>query len=210
MTIRFMKHRRAGGRARQLVADYRRQTILSAARAVFARRGFAGASMDLVAREADVAKGTLYLYYRSKSALYSAAVISGLEDLARETVRVVGSGHPLREVLAAFFEMRQRYFEENADFFRIYSAEIGALGTAVARIRRAVVRLHEHQIEALEQAITAAVRVGDVRHLDARAVALTVFDLSHGGIMRRIRQSDDERMPDVQAVVELLWKGLAR
>jgi hypothetical protein len=54
------------------------------------------------------------------------------------------------------------------------------------------------------------VRVGDVRHLDARAVALTVFDLSHGGIMRRIRQSDDERMPDVQAVVELLWKGLAR
>jgi len=165
--------------------------------------------MDLVAREADVAKGTLYLYYRSKSALYSAAVISGLEDLARETVRVVSSGQPLRDVLAAFFEMRQRYFEEHADFFRIYSAEIGYLGRAVAQIRREAARLHEQQIEALAQAVTAAARAGEVRRVDARAVAVMIFDLSYGGIVRRIRQSDDERMPSVQTVIDLLWKGLA-
>lgn len=55
--------RRSATRVRQLRVEYRRRTILDAARTVFARSGFAGTTVDLIAQEADVAKGTLYLYY---------------------------------------------------------------------------------------------------------------------------------------------------
>jgi AcrR family transcriptional regulator len=209
MTEGSRRTRRSGRHARQIVADYRRQTILNAARAVFARHGFARTTMELVAREADAAKGTLYLYYRSKTALYSAAVISGLEDLARETVQVVGSGQPLREVLLQFFEMRQSYFEEHSDFFRIYGAEFASHVRAAAQIQREFARLHEQQVEALEQAITSAVQTGQVRTVDPRAVALAIFDLSHGGIVRRIRLGGLERTLEVKSIVDMLWKGLS-
>jgi TetR/AcrR family transcriptional regulator len=50
----------------------RREAILHAAEAVFLDRGPAAATMDEVAEAAEVSKGTLYLYFRSKDELFVA------------------------------------------------------------------------------------------------------------------------------------------
>lgn len=50
--------------------ERRRQTILEAAQRVFASRGLAAATMDQVAAEAELSKGTLYLYFPSKDELF--------------------------------------------------------------------------------------------------------------------------------------------
>lgn len=54
--------------------DQRPDEILDAATKVFARRGYDGARMDDVARQAGLSKGALYLYFASKSALLDAIV----------------------------------------------------------------------------------------------------------------------------------------
>ncbi len=204
------KPRRSKNVARDLVAEYRRTAILDAARTVFARHGFAASSMESVAHEADVAKGTLYLYYRSKAALYRAAVSSGLERLTAETIELLDSGRPFVELLSEFFGMRERYFADQHDFLRIYGAEMAALGTAAQQIRRDVVRLQGLQIEALRRALEAAVHLGAVRGIDSRAAAQAIFDLSHGSIMRRIRHGQDREAADTTTIVDLLWRGLAK
>jgi AcrR family transcriptional regulator len=56
----------------------RPQEILEAALAVFAEKGFAAARMDDIASRAGVSKGTIYLYFKSKEAVFKA--------LLRETV----------------------------------------------------------------------------------------------------------------------------
>ncbi|MCK0198801.1 TetR/AcrR family transcriptional regulator [Ancylobacter sp. 6x-1] len=55
-------------------AAARRQAILDAALAVFAEKGFAGARMEDVARRAGTAKGTLYLHFKDKAALFEGLV----------------------------------------------------------------------------------------------------------------------------------------
>ncbi len=50
--------------------DERRAAILDAALDVFAENGFAAARLDDVAQKAGVAKGTLYLYFPDKEALF--------------------------------------------------------------------------------------------------------------------------------------------
>ena len=52
-----------------LVTDFRRSQILDAARQSFVARGLAGTTVDGIARTAGVAKGTVYLYFRSKAEL---------------------------------------------------------------------------------------------------------------------------------------------
>lgn len=52
----------------------RRDAIVDAAVTVFAREGFGGAGIDAVAREAGVAKGTVYLYFKSKEELFEEAL----------------------------------------------------------------------------------------------------------------------------------------
>jgi AcrR family transcriptional regulator len=55
--------------------DERRSAILAAALDVFAENGFAAARLDDVAQKAGVAKGTLYLYFPDKEALFEALLL---------------------------------------------------------------------------------------------------------------------------------------
>lgn len=76
-------------RARRVPPPERRQAILDAALDVFAAQGFAAARLDDVARQAGVAKGTLYLYFPGKEELFeqilksvAGPVMSRVEALA--------------------------------------------------------------------------------------------------------------------------------
>jgi AcrR family transcriptional regulator len=72
-------------------AEARPAEILDAALTVFSARGFAAAKLDDVAKEAGVSKGTLYLYFKSKEALFEAMalemmrmpVLAQLETIAK-------------------------------------------------------------------------------------------------------------------------------
>jgi AcrR family transcriptional regulator len=57
----------------------KRQQILLGAASVFAADGYEGASMTRIAAEAGVSKGTLYNYFTSKAALFSAHVAETCE-----------------------------------------------------------------------------------------------------------------------------------
>ena len=63
--------RRTGGRRRQEERSATsRQRLLAAAAAEFAARGFAGASVDRIARTARINKAMIYYHFGSKAALY--------------------------------------------------------------------------------------------------------------------------------------------
>jgi|JI10StandDraft_1071094.scaffolds.fasta_scaffold20520_3 AcrR family transcriptional regulator len=194
--------------ARKLVADFRRTSILDAARAVFSKHGYDATSMDLIASAAGVAKGTLYLYFPAKAAIYSAAVTQGLQELAGQTAAVLQSGRDLREVLRRFHMTRHHYFETHADFFRIYSAESGNLGGGATHIRDEYLRLHRRQTQLLELLLEAAMRSKQIRTIDARAVAAATLDVSHGLVVRHVRDRSQRAEADAETLIDLLWRGL--
>ncbi len=65
--------------------EERRQAILKAAMKVFARKGYAAATIRAIAREAGIAQGTIYLYFPSKRdlllALYRSMILESLEQI---------------------------------------------------------------------------------------------------------------------------------
>src|SRR5215207_2875567 len=60
--------------ARRRAPDERPQQIIDAALHVFGERGLAGARLDDIARRAGIAKGTIYLYFPNKEALFREVV----------------------------------------------------------------------------------------------------------------------------------------
>jgi len=72
----------------------KRRQILDGARKVFMDLGFDGASMGEIARAATVSKGTLYVYFADKCALFQAIV----EEEALQHGQVVFSFDPERDV----------------------------------------------------------------------------------------------------------------
>ena len=78
--------------------DKRRQ-ILDGARSVFMACGFDGASMGEIARAAGVSKGTLYVYFDSKEALFEALTLEEKRGLAEALFRLDGEDPDVRAVL---------------------------------------------------------------------------------------------------------------
>jgi len=79
----------------------KRERILAAAERIFARHGFFAARVSEVAKEAGVADGTIYLYFKSKDDL----LISLFERRMVEVngaLRAAIAGKPPREQLRAF------------------------------------------------------------------------------------------------------------
>ncbi|HZT48381.1 MAG TPA: TetR/AcrR family transcriptional regulator [Hyphomicrobiaceae bacterium] len=97
------------GPSRKVPAEARRQAILAAALSVFAERGFEAARLDDVAARAGVAKGTLYLYFRDKEALFEALVQNAVSPLLAEMSRLAGAPEVSpAQALEAFFALFQR------------------------------------------------------------------------------------------------------
>lgn len=91
-------------RARKIEPEARRQAILTAALAVFAEHGFEAARLDDVAARAGVAKGTLYLYFAHKEALFEALIRSAISPVMERFAKLAAAPDlpPLRAIEAFF------------------------------------------------------------------------------------------------------------
>src|SRR5882672_11073967 len=68
-------------RKRAEKSQARRQAIVAAALAEFCARGFAATRLDDVAKRAGVAKGTIYLHFRDKEALFEELIRTAIVPL---------------------------------------------------------------------------------------------------------------------------------
>lgn len=141
--------------------DARPEEILEAAKHVFGESGYAGTKLEDVARRAGVSKGTLYLYFDSKEALFRemvrAKVVAALAH-AEETVRTFdGSSRELLVILISSMYRRLRD-EGMARVGRVVQAELPSFPElaqfyfeeVILRARRLVSRVLERGVESGE------------------------------------------------------------
>ncbi len=106
-----------------------RQRLLTAAAAEFAARGFAGASVDRIARVARVNKAMIYYHFASKAALYREILRDMFEAVA---VRVAAAAHaaaPPEDKVRAFVDAIATEAEARPHFPPIWFREIAEGGS---------------------------------------------------------------------------------
>jgi AcrR family transcriptional regulator len=72
---------------------YTRETLISAARSLFAERGYDATSIEAVLERAEVSRGALYHHFGGKEELF-AAVLDGIYDTIDERVAVASANQP--------------------------------------------------------------------------------------------------------------------
>jgi AcrR family transcriptional regulator len=102
----------------------RKEAILSAAREVFFEQGIRRATVDAVAERAEVAKGTVDLYFESKETILAHLLLEGLDSLSErleaafdESGDRTGEAR-LRRLAAAYLD----YYQTETDYFRLMMA----------------------------------------------------------------------------------------
>ncbi|WP_424627254.1 TetR/AcrR family transcriptional regulator [Bradyrhizobium sp. SYSU BS000235] len=90
---------------RALGASERREAIVAAALEEFTARGFAATRLDDVAKRAGVAKGTIYLHFKDKEALFQELVRTALVPLIARLSNPPTMGGSVRGMMEGFADM---------------------------------------------------------------------------------------------------------
>jgi AcrR family transcriptional regulator len=178
----------ANGEPRTKEKEVRTAEIEQAARKVFLSRGFQAATIQEIAEEAGIAKGTVYLYYKSKDDLYAALLLPNLEFLNEKFNAL------LREVESGKYQSGEDLFRALGDVFlelmrrdpevaMIYEGfQIGTFVTSISK--ETLDRLDgfgRRNFQAFRAIFERAIELGLVRHdLDVRRAADGIWGLLLG------------------------------
>ena len=187
-----------------VLAGFRRSEILAAAVAVFAHKGYADARMDDIAREAGLAKGTLYLYFRSKEEVYEAAVRQALDQLHALTSAEVDRATDLRSLLEAIISVRVRFWEEKTDLYKI----VLSLSRDETRPARRHEWLRESVVD-LAPILAREMDAGSIPHQNPDSVAWAILDIIRGATERRLYTGRPLSRSDIAFLVHFILNGVA-
>jgi AcrR family transcriptional regulator len=100
--------------------EHRKEEILDAAQKVFFEKGLPTATMDEIAEAAELSKGTLYLYYKSKEDLYLGVMMRGMQALYTEYEGLAASHDSPLQKIVKLSELYIDFFSSNRKFFRMF------------------------------------------------------------------------------------------
>jgi AcrR family transcriptional regulator len=137
---------------RDALGETRRSQIVEAAVALWLRQGFDATPVEAIAREAGLAKGTVYLYFPSKEALLDEAVrrhslVPAMDELTREL-----AGAPLEEAIPRIARELWRRLKEQTPLIALMLRELPQRpDTARAFLERVVLPTNRRFARYLEQ-----------------------------------------------------------
>jgi AcrR family transcriptional regulator len=192
----------------EVVSEFRCNEILDAARKIFAKKGFADATMDEIAATSGLAKGTLYLYFKSKRDVYLRTLQHGTTELLERVTANMHGVTGVRAKLRAAIATRVEYAEENRDFIKIYLTEFINV-THPASINKDFRDVQLKLAQGLEQVLRDAVKQGEIQQLDVETIAFTIQDMIRSLTTRRVLGSSKKnREEDIDILCNFICKGI--
>lgn len=187
----------------------RRDAILAAARDLFFEHGIYRTTVDDVAGRAQVAKGTVYLYFESKETILAHLLLEGLDTLGDTLSEAFGEGLTLtaetrlRRISAAYLD----FFQNEPEYFRLMNAfdrgqfQEGVQVDLYQKILKRSVRGLHWAVRAIDQGI----RDGEFHLTDAKQAAGMYWAAANGAL---ILISHPLRRELVEQEVESLYNGV--
>ena len=187
----------------------RRKQLLDAARKIFNEKGYEGATVSEIAKEAGLGKGTFYFYYPSKTSI-AVALRDGLMTRMAAAVEIAMKSNPtfadkLKTLIATTFEVAR----QNADLYRL--AFVGADDTHPEMHSESPE--HAAPLTTVAGLFGEATRAGEMNPMDPEITARLVLGLLQQAIIEAFVSGHDQGIePDrlERGVQQFLANALIR
>jgi TetR/AcrR family fatty acid metabolism transcriptional regulator len=188
-----------------VVEEFRKQTICDAAMRVVARKGIRSVTVQDIADEAGVAKGTIYIYFQSRDEILAKAMDGATEQLLEKLSKACSECRGFRDILARRVRTQLQHFEENRDFFRMYLAMSEPLGEK--RLRKHAT--YQAYLAQLEQLLRDAVERNEIRDVRVDRLAVAISSVVRDIVLHRIIEREPPPLDDdVTFAVDFIMRGI--
>ena len=187
----------------------RKEAILAAARDVFFEEGIRRATVDAIAARAEVAKGTVYLYFDTKETIVAHLLLEGLDALGERLAKAYDEPVPdraearLRRLAAAYRD----FYQKEQDYFRLMMAfDRGHFQEAVnAEVYEMILHRSLRGLHWLVRAVQQGVESGEFAPGDPKQTA-GMFWAALNGVL--VLTSHPLRRELLKEEVETLYAGV--
>jgi len=188
---------------------WRHQHIISAARELFAKKGYHNISMHEIARKAEFAIGTVYKFFRNKEDLYKALVTQLAADYHRVLMEALKKDGDTLEVIRSYIAAKAKFFSENRESLRLYFAESrGASFNLAAGLDKDVRELYMELLESLEGVMELGARRGVLRDIDPHYMAISLEGLTDAFLLSWSDRPEGRSLEEeVPIMTELFLRG---
>ncbi|HEX7677042.1 MAG TPA: TetR/AcrR family transcriptional regulator [Thermoanaerobaculia bacterium] len=190
----------------EIVEQFRSQSIREAAMRVVSRKGYDHVTVQDIADEAGVAKGTVYLYFKSREDVLEKTMSFSFEEFHILIREAIGRGTTFRERVEQVVQAQLEYFEQQQEFFRLYLAMAEPLGERRLR-KHASYRTHIAQLVSMvEMALENDEVLAQPPERIAIALASVIRDI---GLQRMTEKNKRPIAEDIEFVRDFICRGIA-
>jgi TetR/AcrR family transcriptional regulator len=197
------------GRPKRSAAVASRDRVFAAAAAEFAARGYAGASVDRIARTARLNKAMIYYHFTSKAALYREIIRDMLHAVRARVTAVAASADAPEDKIRGYVAAIASEAQARPHFPAIWMREIAEGGEHVDASTMSYMR---DVLVALGGIIEEGIRAGRFQPvnpfvLQIGIVAPLMFFLATAGVRHRIERAG---IPGITASADLVIPHIQR
>lgn len=191
----------------------RRASIIQAAMTVFAAHGYQGATMDEIARQAGVAKGTPYLYFTDKAGLFYAVFETWTAEALEASEKSMSSARNASEALTAIAINASDFMEEHREWFPL-TLEVWSASSSPALRDRFAIALDDLYAR-YRGAVSGIIRLGQESKefrddLDADALAATLTGAIDGLFLQCWFDPTLDSKRLLKGLFDALMRGITR
>jgi AcrR family transcriptional regulator len=197
----------AAAEPQNLWETHKRKSIQDAVIRIMCRDGLRSVTMERVAQEVGIAKGTVYLHYRDKQQLLDDVKDSALEPLRAKLEEVVRSSDSAERKLHIYALRYLTYFEEARDLFRIllYEREVTRVQSGRYQSDR-----YRRNVERVATVIAAGIREKTFRAVDPKLVAAMFVDSIVAIVNQRLLSDPPAPVEeDAALIADVFVRGIA-
>jgi AcrR family transcriptional regulator len=149
-----------------------KELILKTAKKLFSRNGLTRTSMDNIADDAKIGKGTIYHYYDSKEQLFIEVAESEVEGLRKNLVAALSVQAGPEEKLRAYVLERIKLVGEVSKIFSMFKEEYDQYYSYIKRVED---KFNDFELTNIRQALVegAEKNIFDVEDADFLAFAIS-------------------------------------
>lgn len=137
----------------------RRELIIDAAEEIIYQKGFDNATMDEIAEQAEVGKGTLYLYFKNKLAIYIAICERGSRNLNKKMAKVLTLDLNGLEMVKELGTAYLNFILNNPRYFQAFNYYEGIIDEEILKSSPVAQQCRENGREAMTY-IVRALQIG--------------------------------------------------
>jgi len=187
--------------------SFKRQSIQQAVIQLMFREGLESVTMERVAQEAGIAKGTVYLHYRDKQELLEEVKESALSPMVAKLDETFKSDAPPDRKLEVYAHRYLGYFDERRDLFRIllYEREVTRVQGKRFRTDR-----YRHLTDGVARVIADGIADGTFRELSDPKADAAMFVEANFAMLNQRLLTDHPRPfeDDAELIADVFLRGL--